>query len=184
MKVKNYYFKYNEDKDIISLDDKKVNTDKCIILGIINWKIYNIKLHVCYFKNNIRKNKYTWLQKKKKCIYNSKKHMSILKSNLQKRIRRGIVNSSLKSALTILCINQNELLRRLPIILLEDVSITNDYPFLIWLMCASSKNFILSDYLVIKILNIIKQMCNHKIKTNYKKEIKHFNILDKEFKKC
>ena len=66
--------------------------------------------------------------------------------------------------------------------MLEDVSITNDYPFLIWLMCASSKNFILSDYLVIKILNIIKQMCNHKIKTNYKKEIKHFNILDKEFK--
>ena len=69
--------------------------------------------------------------------------ISLLKSNLQKAVRRGQVALALQSALAVLERDPMELLRRLPILYIEDVCLMDSYPLLIWWMMAG-KEYILT----------------------------------------
>ena len=83
------------------------------------------------------------------------KNLSVLKSNLQKCVRRGLVSKAVKSAYAIWCISPMELLRRLPIIIVED---TSPFPGLItltWYMMAVSKGYVLSSDEVSWILGVV-----------------------------
>lgn len=60
------------------------------------------------------------------------------KSNLQKAIRRGKREAALFSAWSMLHLDRMELLRRLPIIMVEDVTLFDRFPVLVWLMMATA----------------------------------------------
>ncbi len=75
-------------------------------------------------------------------IYNT----SILKSNLQKTMRRKYIDACLSTLLQLLKQDLAELLRRLPVIILEDSQYNHyTYTHLIWLMIAHSKGYQLSE---------------------------------------
>ena len=98
-------------------------------------------------------------------------HIPILKSNLQKCVRRSLNEFAINTALCLMILDPNELLRRLPIIILEDVILHEDYTFLVWLMCAVSKNLKINDFFLDKCLNIVND-----ISINKNREIVNPNI--------
>jgi len=61
---------------------------------------------------------------------------TLLKSNLQKAIRRGKTDEALITALNLINIDFVHFIRRLIIISIEDVGVTNNLPFLVWLLIA------------------------------------------------
>jgi hypothetical protein len=63
----------------------------------------------------------------------------LLKSNLQKAIRRGESAIAVSTALAMLQKDPIQLLRRLPIIYVEDVCMIDSLPIVIWLLMADSK---------------------------------------------
>lgn len=70
---------------------------------------------------------------------------SILKSNLQKCVRRRCETQAYATTLQLLRQDPSELLRRLPIIMLEDTLVHPRYfPELVWLMVAVSKGYTLT----------------------------------------
>ena len=83
------------------------------------------------------------------------KNIANLKSHLQKSIRKGNEQLALSSAIHIIKMNPIELLRRLPIIMIEDVILHESFPTLIWLMVAVSNGFRLKKYMYEWILGVI-----------------------------
>lgn len=158
------YFYYNNVCSFLETRPKDFN-----YIGTIKWRHYDTELVVGYSKNMISNNKKYLNKRNKKCIYNIN-HIPILKSNLQKCIRRGLTDSALKTALTMICIDKNAILRRLPIIMLEDAILDEDFLFLVWLMCAVSKGLELDDNLVEKILNIVNHLASSNIRGYYEKK--------------
>ena len=62
------------------------------------------------------------------------KNIPLLKSNLQKAIRRGDVNSAVITAYNLMNVSFWEFIRRIIIISIEDVYITENIGFLAWCM--------------------------------------------------
>ena len=60
----------------------------------------------------------------------------LLKSNLQKCVRCGYRDLALQTTIHLLAMDQNDLLRRLPIIMVEDVSSHRSFTVLVWMMAA------------------------------------------------
>jgi hypothetical protein len=84
--------------------------------------------------------------------------VSLIKSNLQKAVRRKMLDVAISSTMYMLQENPVELLRRLPIIMIEDVCAMDCYPIVIWLMmaCSSKSNYTLTKedkYIVLQIVN-------------------------------
>lgn len=82
----------------------------------------------------------------------------LLKSNLQKAIRRGNHHIAVSTALAILQKEPIELLRRLPIIYVEDVSLIDSLPIVIWLMMADKKYTLTSTDVDI-LLQVVHSLC-------------------------
>ena len=96
-----------------------------VIIGELNWRQYKNKLIICCnkeFKLESTKQSQTVDKYSNYLSINNiiLEHIPIIKSNLQKCIRRSLIEKSIVSAITLFCLNKNELLRRLPIIMLED----------------------------------------------------------------
>lgn len=89
---------------------------------------------------------------KKKSKWNN---IGFLKSHLQKCVRRMLPDLAVKSAIEIIKIDLKELLRRLPIIIIEDVCLVNIFPRVVWLMCANSKGYQLSKNDIKWILGVV-----------------------------
>lgn len=160
VKNKNYvqspkYFYYNGINTTFLLEKPK-NYFK---IGIVRWKEYDINLSICCSKDINKKfqdNNKEYLNLKN--IANDNfcySQIPIMKSNLQKCIRRSLSEQAVSSAITILCLKPSELLRRLPIIVLEDVTLNNKFLFLVWLMCAESKGLKINDDILNEIINIV-----------------------------
>lgn len=92
------------------------------------WKLYS-----CGDKST------QWSPKSKNS--DSKWSIPILKSNLQKAIRLMDVEHAIRSTLQLAMIDPGALLRRLPIIAIEDVTLIKGTAVIIWLMM-QSKNFL------------------------------------------
>ena len=90
------------------------------------------------------------------------KIISFLKSHLQKCIRRGMTELAIKTAFALLCFNKDEFIRRLSIIVFEDVRAKVYYPNIIWLVSAVSKGFSLNKKMVNYLLSIVVDLCEDK----------------------
>jgi len=79
---------------------------------------------------------------------------AIIKSMLQKAIRRKNSSAAARLALELYRISPSELLRRLPVIIIEDSSLHPAYPLLVWCLLAESKGYVLPNCLLIVILRV------------------------------
>jgi hypothetical protein len=93
-----------------------------------------------------------------KCKYD----IPLIKSNLQKAIRRCDSQIAVQSTLALIQRSPMELLRRLPIICIEDVTLMDSYPILVWLMMADKDYGKLSKADINIILNIVISLSNCK----------------------
>lgn len=93
----------------------------------------------------------------------------LLKSNLQKAIRRCDNDIAIQSSLAILQTKPMELLRRLPIIYIEDVCLLDSYPIVTWLMMAD-KDYTLCKTDIDILLNIVNSLCNCKEYFDYREK--------------
>ena len=87
------------------------------------------------------------------------KDIPIYKSNLQKCVRRGLSYEAIRTGYAMMSINTPDFLRRLPIVMLEDVLPHPSLIPLVWWMMASTKGYELSDLEVSYILGIIYTIC-------------------------
>jgi hypothetical protein len=85
-------------------------------------------------------------------------NIPLLKSNLQKAIRRGNHIVAVSSALAILQREPIQLLRRLPIIFVEDVCIIDSFPIVIWLLMAD-KQYKMTNRDIDILLQIVYSLC-------------------------
>jgi hypothetical protein len=103
--------------------------------------------------------------------------IQLLKSNLQKAIRKKDTDIAISTCYILIKQDLNELLRRLPIIALEDSYISfQDFNYLIWHMLAVSKGYYINYDIINKILNITEKVTT----SNYRdildsKKISEFN---------
>jgi len=82
----------------------------------------------------------------------------LLKSNLQKAVRRCQTQIAINSALAIIQKDPIELLRRLPVIYIEDVCLMDSYSIPVWLMMAEKEHTLNTTDIDI-LLNIVKNLC-------------------------
>lgn len=88
------------------------------------------------------------------------KNVPFLKSHLQKCIRKQDDNLAIPSALHLMKLDLNEFLRRIIIIMLEDVYLHESFTTLVWIMIAhSSKKFKMKKYIYEWLLGIIYVLC-------------------------
>ena len=120
------------------------------------------------------------------------KNVGYLKSLLQKAIRRGNVDISVKCAYHYILLDLQDFLRRLPIIIIEDTSLHEVYSTLIWLMIASNSKEcailfekVIYEYLMGIVYVIAKSSLYHSLDIsdmNNNQEFK-FDILKEEVHK-
>jgi len=107
----------------------------------------------------------------------SKFSVPVLKSILQKSIRRRRPMPSVRIAMELVDKAFIELLRRLPIIILEDAFLHNDFPFLVWLMAAESKNYVPPKRLIDKVLQIVFEVASCPWKDEPNQTQEQFNCI-------
>jgi hypothetical protein len=98
----------------------------------------------------------------KETKYNDK-HMTFIKSNLQKCIRRKSNVKAIKTAYHMIKLNINEFLRRISIIIIEDVILHESYSTIVWLMAITSSKkstFILNKNIIDWLLGLVDTLCN------------------------
>ena len=100
-----------------------------------------------------------------KCKYD----VPLIKSNLQKAIRRCDSQIAVQSTIALIQQCPMELLRRLPVICIEDVTLMDSFPILIWLMMADKDYGSLSKIDINIILNIVISLCECKKYFPYEK---------------
>lgn len=155
-----------------------------IFSAIVNIKEYDTKMNIIKL-NNISNNPdninqlydYENFYKDYKPI--GKRTLSLCKSNLQKCIRRKMTDKAIRTALAIYRYDPNELLRRLPIIMIED---TLPHPELfgklVWWMSAVSKGYKLSTEELKEVFGIISTMCENSIYEVFTSKLKGIEIID------
>lgn len=94
-----------------------------------------------------------------------------LSSHLQKSIRRMDSFKSIQTAKHFIDLDINSFLRRLPIIMLEDVCIHESFSIIIWLMIVVSKNYKIKNEMIQWLLGIIYYLSTELKKENYSNEI-------------
>ena len=174
--ITTFYLKSNKKFNYFYLDWEKSKVywkknipKKAIKIGIVKCKNFlkNKTVTLCCSVNS-----YTILKNDKKInIKNirhnySKKNIPVLKSNLQKSIRRQKVDVSKKTAISLSLIEDNsnnikqiglfELIRRLSVIIIEDVMLMPWFGILVWLHSYMSKKYQIGE----KVFDwIIEKVC-------------------------
>ena len=104
--------------------------------------------------------------------------MNFLKSHLQKCLRRKRNIEGLRSSYEMMLININELLRRVCIIIFEDIRLKNYFTTMVWLMAAVSKGYVLQSYHVNLELKFVNDLC---LEDRYT-DLSELNNYDNHFK--
>lgn len=96
----------------------------------------------------------------------------LLKSNLQKCVRRREIDKGLATAYVLFLKDPGEALRRWPIIQVEDGLPASDLLSLIWLMCATSKGYVLQcrdfEFFMVSVLECLADDRCHELKHSAK----------------
>tara|TARA_B100001094_G_scaffold287975_1_gene303867 strand:+ start:19785 stop:20696 length:912 start_codon:yes stop_codon:yes gene_type:complete len=136
----------DKEPDVINYSEKvKIDKKEIIICGNINTKFTK------YYPP--KKNEYSKYQ--------------YLQSHLQKAVRRMEDVKSIQTAKHLLDLNLTAFLRRLPIIMLEDVTIHESFSIIIWLMIAVSKGYALRYEMVKWLLGVVYYLSLEDEKTYY-----------------
>jgi len=90
-----------------------------------------------------------------------------LLSHLQKCVRRMDTYKATKTAKHLLDLDMNSFLRRLPIIMLEDVTLHESIPVIVWLMVSHSKGFTLKSVMVQWLLGVVYYLTIEPFKNKY-----------------
>lgn len=105
------------------------------------------------------------------------KKTNYLLSHLQKSVRLMDSMKSIKTAKHLIDLDYNSFIRRLPIIMLEDVNIHESLPVIVWLMIAHTKGFKIKNEIVKWLLGIVYHLSVCLEKTDYSnKEIEEIDI--------
>ncbi|KNE69359.1 hypothetical protein AMAG_13726 [Allomyces macrogynus ATCC 38327] len=94
-----------------------------------------------------------------------------LKSHLQKCTRRRLVDLAVATASVLLKLDWNELIRRLPIIMVEDTHLTSSFTVLTWLMIASSKGFVPPVALRPDVLGMVAEMAGSTVQDHMQDDV-------------
>lgn len=86
--------------------------------------------------------------------------LSFLKSHLQKSIRRQKLSAALSTSLQLIAINPNEFIRRLCIIMFEDVRLQSYFSNIIWLTSAVSKGYQITTNQINLLLSYVALLVN------------------------
>lgn len=97
-------------------------------------------------------------------LENYELHTSFLKSHLQKAVRLRKTRASVYTADLLLEISQLQLVRRLPIIVIEDAFLHNYFTTLVWYMCLVSQGYSLTDVQKMFILGFVYIIANSEFK--------------------
>ena len=97
------------------------------------------------------------------------KKSQYLSSHLQKCIRRMDDVKSIKTAKNFIELDYTGFIRRIPLIMLEDVSLHESFPILIWLMISNTKGFKLKIPIFKWLLGVVYHLSKCSEKTFYKK---------------
>ena len=157
-KIKKYFYLKWDNQYLPSLNaywtderPKKINFIEQVYCNNIKKGYY---FYLCGLFSDINENEYK-LSKDK-----TYKNIPYLKSHLQKSIRKQNENLSLQTTYHLFKLDLNELLRRLPIIMIEDLYLHESFTTLIWLMIAYSvKKFKMKLYIYEWILGLVYVMC-------------------------
>jgi len=104
------------------------------------------------------------------------KNIQYLKSHLQKCIRKQNYTFGVPTAFHMMKLDLNDFLRRLPIIMLEDVYLHNSFSTVIWLMISNSThNFKFKRYIYEWLLGVVYLLC-----IINEKDIINVNNIDQE----
>ena len=95
-----------------------------------------------------------------------------LLSHLQKSVRRMDDIKAVQTAKHLIDLDCNSFLRRLPIIMLEDVTLHESISVIVWLMIASSKKYPIKIEMVKWLLGVVYYLSNEPQKETYFKEEK------------
>lgn len=93
-------------------------------------------------------------------------NVALIKSQLQKCVRRQMTDIALKTAWHFIKMDADAFLRRLFVIMLEDVTIHPSLSAIVWLTSAVSKGYSLKKYQVAWLLGIVKDLCDCNDKFN------------------
>jgi len=138
-------------KGTIRLRENLLNSEYITIIDLSYDKSYN---NSCKFQYDLTP----------EYIYN----VSILKSNIQKTMRRQLIDACLATTLQLLKQDTDELLRRLSVIILEDSLYNHEtYTNIIWLLLAHSKGYKLTE----KDVQIIMDATITALMTNYRYDL-------------
>ena len=91
--------------------------------------------------------------------YQDKTLISLLKSNLQKCVRRQLTRRATETARYLLALDASLFVRRLLVIMLEDVVLHESVGVLVWLTAALSKQFRLSGAMRAWLLGLTEALC-------------------------
>jgi len=92
--------------------------------------------------------------------HHSRLSVPVLKSILQKAVRRRRPLPAVRVAMELADKALGELLRRLPIIVLEDSTLHPDLDFLVWIMMAHSKDFAPPPRLLVRVFQIVFEVAS------------------------
>lgn len=144
-------------------------------LGTIEWKPYpscsQTVIIGCtkqmYEENN--KDKKFIVKKDNENVIN----LSLLKSQLQKCVRRELLDLSIKTCVSMISLEKDdeqyglyELLRRMTIIMIEDVFLSQSFTVLVWYLCALSKGMYMNNKAIKNILTVCYGMISHRVRDN------------------
>jgi hypothetical protein len=174
--MKIYFHLNNENKITIS---KNISKDE------IEWKTKEILLKKHWEKDGTTKLILTTTQKnEKESIINNTIddfHIPLLKSALQKSIRRNKTKTAINLSWQLLIQNQDEFLRRIAVIILEDSVLHPNYSLIIWLMIAVTKEWIIKKEQQFILLKIVHDIAKIEFKDEFEqKEFKNV-LLNQEF---
>lgn len=124
---------------------------------------FNIDKKQYFICGNINKDLLNYYPPQKK-EYTKNQYLS---SHLQKSIRRMNDYLSVKTAKHFIDLDIQSFLRRLPIIMLEDVCLHESLSVIVWLMIAITKGFQIKEVIVKWLLGIVYYLSLEKTKENY-----------------
>jgi len=88
--------------------------------------------------------------------------ISLLKSQLQKCVRRQLTQKAMRTARLLMTCDFSLFVRRLAIIMLEDVMLHDSLPALVWLTAALSKGFRATHAIQTWLLSIVHYLCEER----------------------
>lgn len=137
---------------LYQLDKNKQRSFK----AIVKWKTIGDIIISCIDDSNEPVYQSTMIPSKE----DNKTMISFLKSHLQKSIRRQKLSQALSTSLQLIAINANEFLRRICIIMFEDVHLQFFATNLVWLTSAVSKGYQIKKNQINLLLSYVTLLVN------------------------